>query len=248
MLNSPAIDLDETNKAIVDAIKSAKMALANDIDSKNNIVVVSESLAEYDVPALFEAKKFSDIFYDFKPNLNTLQAWLKIQDRVQNICAKAPNSSDLCEQTNNFVSRQMEQCALQRYFDAKTCRLPTLSDVAPVMELNDAGTITFFEHGGAQGRSLTLTFDDIYGIKGDETKLLANTIYNVRDDRFGVGLEDILSNFNSTGIKKGWQLAVFEHPDGQGRKFLVKNGQNLGHFGREFNDMMSSFRLERDPM
>lgn len=249
MLNSPAIDLDETNKAIVDAIKSAKMALANDIDSKNNIVVVSENLADYDVPALLASKRHNEVFYDYKPNLNTLQAWLKMQERVQNICAKAPNSFDLCEQTNKFIAKQMELCALQRFFDGKSCRLPTQSDVAPVMGMNDAGTVTFFEHGKAQGRSVTLMFDDIYGIKGDDTRLLANTIYNIRDDRFGVGMEDILSNFNSMGLKKGWQVAVFEHADGQGRKYIVKPGLNLGHFGPDgFNDLMSSFRLERDPM
>ena len=248
MLNSPAVDLDETNKSIVDAIKSAKMALANDIDSKNNIVVVSENIIDYDVPALLAGKTYSEVFYDYKPNLVTLRTWLKKQEKVQNICGKAPNSADICEETNKVITKQMELCALQRNFAAKACRMPAAADLGAAMALGQAGSVALFEDGGARGRSVQLNFDDIYGISGDDTKLLVNTMYNLNDDRFGQKMEDVLSSFQAGNLKNGWQLTVFEHPNGGGRSFVIRAGQVYGDFGRPFNDMASSFILKRDPM
>jgi hypothetical protein len=248
MLNSPAVDLDETNKAIVDAIKSAKMALANDIDSKNNIVVVSENIIDYDVPALLEGKTYSDVFYDYRPNLVTIRSWLKQQEKVQNICKKAPNSANTCEETNKVIMKQMDLCALQRNFAAKACRMPAAGDIQPAMALGQAGSLMLYEDGGAQGRSVLLNFDDIYGISGDDTKLLVNTMYNIRDDRFGQRMEDVLSSFTAGNLKKGWQLTLFEHPNGVGRSYIIRAGQVYGDFGWPLSDAVSSFILKRDPM
>ncbi len=114
MLNATGIDVDDKDNTILERIKSAKMALANDIDNGRNIVTVSEELEQYDVPSELRPRGLFEVFFDYRSFLEKIQQWLKLEDEVSPLCSAINFLRPECEAATKTLSSEIENCADQR--------------------------------------------------------------------------------------------------------------------------------------
>ena len=240
MLNTTGLSLDGADNSILDRIKSAKMALANDIDNGRNIVTVAEELEQYEIPAVFGNKGLFEVFFDYRSFLEKIQSWLKAEDPVSSLCSAVNFLGEECTQAANTISTNIENCAIQRNLLAGSCRSPAPDEFANILSVNNAGEVVLCEHGGCNGRKLTLRFDNLYTGYG---AIYPNVLYDLRSAPFG--FNDMVSCYHAGGLKPGWKLTLFEHPDGGGRQAQIPAGLVYGDVPGGFNDKASAFKLER---
>jgi len=240
MLNATGVDVDDKDNTILERIKSAKMALANDIDNGRNIVTVSEELEKYDVPAVFGSKGLFEVFFDYRGYLEKIQEWLKIEDQVTPLCDATKFLVAECTAAQAQISGAIENCAEMRNVLAGSCQSPVAGQFDALLSANSAGEVVLCEDGGCNGRKLALRFDHLYS---GYAEVYPNTLYSLHDDRFRFA--DIVSCYWAGSLKPGWQLVLYEHPDGGGRQAVISAGTVYGNTPKKFNDKASAFRLER---
>ena len=240
MLNTTGLSLDGADNSILERIKSAKMALANDIDNGRNIVTVAEELEQYEFPAVFGNKGLFEVFFDYRSFLEKIQSWLKAEDPVSSLCSAVNFLGEECAQAATQISTNIENCAIQRNLLAGSCISPKPDEFANILSVNNAGEVVLCEHGGCNGRKLTLRFDNLYTGYG---AIYPNVLYDLRSAPFG--FNDMVSCYHAGGLKPGWKLTLFEHPDGGGRQAQIPAGLVYGDVPGGFNDKASAFKLER---
>ena len=102
------------------------------------------------------------------------------------------------------------------------------------------GSVKIWEHhsgGAASGKTFTINFDNPDAFVNFEP----NKVYNFADHNFQ---DDIASGFKSN-LMSGWHLRVYEHRDGKGKCWMIKDKKDEIFNFKWFNDKASSFRLEK---
>ncbi len=240
MLNATGLSLDERDNTILERIKSAKMALANDIDNGRNIVTVDEELEPYEIPSVFGNKGLFEVFFDYRGTLDKIQQWLKVEDQVTALCSSVDFLDEACERATRTIGEALENCAVQRNLVAGSCRAPGAGEFDEILGANSAGELLLCEDGSCRGRKLTLRFDNLYTGYGS---LYPDVLYNLHHDPFR--FSDIASCYQAGNLRPGWKVVLYENADGGGRQAEIPAGQVYGNVPSGFNDKASSFRLMR---
>lgn len=225
----------------LERINGAKRSLAAEIAAGNNLVVLDEELERYPVPAAARGQTPEQVFVDYSPQLRNIQAWLRLESRIQLICDSLPDLEAACYEARQTLAAAIDACADSSQWPRGQCRAPQDQDLAFIKAQSDAGSITVYEHGSRRGRSLTLTLHDLFD---RDSKLKPGLLYDLGEQRFG-WFVDILSSADAF-LKNGWQVVFYEHPDGSGRTWTVDpRVQGYTDAARGFNDQASAFRLVR---
>lgn len=226
--------------SFVSYINSAKKALSDSINEQPDMLVaIDEVFEEYPKPIESLSAPRSEIFFDYAPQAAVLKDLLEKENQVNYICNVQLLSS--CIDLRYAFSEQIRHCARQgSWADCK----PESIDIQKLLSEGNMrtgiGKVIFWEHqknGVANGKTLTMDFDKP---STDPNAFVEGRIYNFT----AIGYNDIATGFQSS-LRAGWQLRVFEHPDGGGRCYMVGGPSaqpiNLGWF----NDKASSARLEK---
>ena len=232
----PIQAIDSENIApVVEYMNNVKKSFAESVNSNPNMLVaIDENFEDYPRPVeLADAKKFA-VFYDYTPKLGIIKDLLERETAVNTICNIQKQNS--CDDARKKLATQISMCARQDFWP--DCNTAVADAINVVLDASKAspGTVTMYKHTGQSGRNIFLDFNRY---TTDSDALQPNKIYNLAPLNF----DRIATDFKAN-LKIGWQLRVFEKPDGGGRCFMITSGVDRGDFGW-FNDKASSFRLER---
>ena len=222
-----------SDASVVSRIGAAKGTLASEVQSGLPLAAVDEQVEVYPVPSALKSKNPKDVFVDYRPNLDKIQQWIKLEEQVHTICASVPQLDDSCNLAKAVIAEALDVCARQSLWPFTQCRAPGRHEFPVVLEAAD---------GRATGRGLVLDFSSLFS---RDARYQANVAYNLGDDRFDFA--NILSSITQT-LKNGWQLVLFSGVDGTGMQWAVQPGMpSYLDMPLGFNDQVVSFRLQRVP-
>ena len=207
-----------SDASVVSRIGAAKGTLASEVQSGLPLAAVDEQVEVYPVPPILKGKNPKDVFVDYRPNLDKIQQWIKLEEQVHTICASVPQLEDSCDLAKAVIAEALDVCARQSLWPFTECRAPGRHEFPVVLDAADAGRVTLWEDGKAKGRALVLDFSNLFS---RDARYQANVVYNLGDDRFDFA--NILSSITHT-LKNGWQLVLFSGVDGSGRQWAVQPG------------------------
>ncbi|MCX6110500.1 MAG: hypothetical protein NTZ90_12955 [Proteobacteria bacterium] len=228
--------------SVVSRIGAAKGTLASEVQSGLPLAAVDEQVEVYPVPPILKSKNPKDVFVDYRPNLDKIQQWIKLEEQVHTICASIPQLEDSCGLAKAVIAEALDICARQSLWPFTECRAPSRHEFPVVLDAVDAGRVTLWEDGRATGRALVLDFSKLFS---RDARYQANVVYNLGDDRFDFA--NVLSSITHT-LKNGWELMLFSDADGNGKQWAVQPGmRSYLDMPLGFNDQALSFRLQRVP-
>jgi hypothetical protein len=231
-----------SDASVISRIGAAKGTLASEVQSGLPLAAVDEQVEVYPVPPILKGKNPKDVFVDYRPNLDKIQQWIKLEEQVHTICASIPQLEDSCGLAKGVIAEALDVCARQGLWPFSECRAPSRHEFPVVLDAIDAGSVTLWEDGRATGRALVLDFSKLFS---RDARYQANVVYNLDDDRFDFA--NILSSITNA-LKNGWQLVLFSGVDGSGRQWAVQPGmRSYLDTPRGLNDQALSFRLQRMP-
>ncbi len=233
--NINAEDLNGVVTYIAAAKRAASASISNSSDpSTKKLTAVVEKFQEYPKPLERQDEKLFDIFYDYRERLKLIDTLIGKEGEVNYACNYQKDKS--CNEIRTALASHIKYCARQELWADCETDITKISKLVEDVVGRGGGSIVIYEHGGREGRRLTLDFQEFLrnpnGIQPDK-------IYNLKDFRFA----SIGSQYDAN-LKNNYQVRFFEKEDGQGRCYLVKDYFKMGHFGW-FNDKAQSFRLEK---
>ena len=206
--------------------------------------MIAENREHFYLPDALKNKAANEVFSNPSQNLKAIQSWLDLETSVATICGNVEGIAEACASARESIQSQIASCVNNDNLANGNCRKATKGDLSQVTHFANAGRITLFTDTNWQGTSLTLDLSNVFGM-GPGIK--ANYLYSLHDEAFADGktADRVSSIFQE--LKPGWQLELYEHIDGSGRRYVIRQDrpQDLP-FGR-FNDLASSFRLVRVP-
>lgn len=238
-LNLSGLEIGDTT--ISDRINKAKQDLADDIVTGKNLSVLDTEFSLYPVPLAERGKAHEEVFFDYRKDLRKVQAWLRLESRIDALCKMVSDIDDQCNDTRALLAEQIAFCADPNLRMAHVCRAPEFGDGRDILDLSDGGTISLYEHGRRRGRQLKLELHELFS---PSSAVKAGVLYSLHSGSYG-GFADILSDAD-VSLKNGWQIHFFEHVDGGGRVWTIDESMNgYANVRRKLNDRVSSFRVTR---
>lgn len=182
-------------------------------------------------------------YYSVSDRQNHLTELMSIQQEVEDICNNLTIMDGECSVALSNIKTEVRKCAEQSTWVNECNDLYSVSEYRKnylnVIDADNVGTISVYEHPDFTGRKLDLVFNQVFSQDSD-TKY--QVIYSLHDSKYSFG--DIISaiEFN---LKPGWRVEFFEHPDGTGRSFVYEGQGSLADIGSVggVHDIMSAFKL-----
>lgn len=220
---------------VINYLSEAKKAMNASIQSNPNMMVgIDEVFEDYPKPADKLKTPRDEIFFNYSAQLNTLKGLIDKEIEMRSLCEFS--SSKACEQLPTVFAEQVKYCARQELWVDCHPEKISLNQIVDESKKEAIGNFVMWEHIQS-GKVINIDFDKA---EDAPVRFDPDVIYDLEPFRFA----RIATTFQ-TNLSPGWQVRLFEWAGGQGRCLLISGSDPAVKQVGKFNDLASSFRLER---
>ena len=238
-------DSDAMNKIL----GSLELAFTSAVRDHPDFIVVKQKFKDYPFSKIFETEDVKDHMSVMDIRLENTKTMVNVYDEVEDICGVINYNNDECNATKDVIRNIMDSCLEPSIYRENSCdklieesSITSLPSYQKIIADASPGQLSLYEHDSHRGLEIEMKLKDIYS---NYSPYKANQYINLTESRFS--FNDKVSSYEYK-LRDGWQIRLFEHPNGEGRQIILKGkgmARKTNPFVWNWNDKFSSLILER---
>lgn len=235
-------NIDSDMKNFQRKVDNIRKQMVNEVKAGKNLVVVRETLADYEVPSpkdenddeLANVKRW-DFFVDYRDRVAKLKRMSLDLSEADELCNVTNFWPRRCARVRDLLKTAIEECTSF----SSNCAIPNEKEFQTLLTARGPGWVSLYKDGAFKGSEWTIDLRNLA-----RSNIQVNKFYPFGEIDLG-GANDRPTSLRSN-LKNNWTVKFYQHPkeNDAGKVFEVRGVNDYSNIGNTFNDSFSAFRLE----